>query len=71
MKVLLSKNKENGDIEFAPVDFNSSTKTVINFDKYDANKSYQEILYQIDNWLIKDCYQEFHTLNCLVDQETQ
>ena len=32
VKVLLSKHKENGGIEFAPVYFNSTTKTVINFD---------------------------------------
>ena len=37
VKVLLRKNKENGDIEFAPVYFNSTTKTVINF-KYDLEK---------------------------------
>ena len=31
VKVLLKKHKQNGDIEFAPVYFNSVTKTVINF----------------------------------------
>ena len=30
LRVLLRKGKENGDIEFAPVYFNSTTKTVIN-----------------------------------------
>ena len=39
--VLLHKHKENGDIEYAPVYFNSATKTVINFDKYDLDKSFQ------------------------------
>ena len=29
MKVLLRKHKETGDIEFAPVYFNSTTKTLI------------------------------------------
>ena len=29
--MLLRKDKENGDIEFATVYFNSTTKTVINF----------------------------------------
>ena len=29
-KVLLRKHKENGDIEFAPVYFNPTTKTIIN-----------------------------------------
>ena len=32
--VLLSKHKINGHIDYAPVYFNSATKTVINFDKY-------------------------------------
>ena len=42
--VLLSKHKINGDIECAPVYFNSATKTVISSDKYMLNKSFQEIL---------------------------
>ena len=46
--VLLSKHK----IE-APVYFNSATKTVINSDKYDLDKSFQEILYRIDKWINK------------------
>ena len=49
VKVLLSKYKKNGDIEFAPVYFNSTTKEVINLE-YDIDKSFQEILYRIDNW---------------------
>ena len=28
----------------------SATKTIINSDKYDLDKSFQEILYMIDNW---------------------
>ena len=48
--VLLCKHKENGDIEY-PVYFNSATKTVINSDKDDLDKSFQEILYRIDNWV--------------------
>ena len=39
-----------GDIEYPPVYFNSATKTVINSDKYGLDKSFQEILYIIDNW---------------------
>ena len=31
--------------------FNSATKTVINSDKYDLCKSFQEMLYRIDNWI--------------------
>ena len=39
----------NGDIQYAPVYFNSATKTVINSDKYMLDKAFQEILYRIDN----------------------
>ena len=37
------------EIEFFPVYFNSSTKTVINH-KFGLDKSFQEILCRIDNW---------------------
>ena len=47
VKVLLKKYKPNGQMEFTPVYFNSSTKTVINH-RYKFNKSFQEILYRID-----------------------
>ena len=47
VKVLLEKYKPNGEIEFFPVYFNSSTKTVINH-RCKLNKSFQEILYRID-----------------------
>ena len=50
LAVLLSKYKENTDREFAPVYFNSTTKRVIN-SKYDFDKSFQEILYRIYNWI--------------------
>ena len=50
VKVLLKKYKSNGETEFAPVYFNSSTKTVINH-KYKLNESFQEILYRIDAWI--------------------
>ena len=40
VKVFLKKYKPNGEIEFTPVYFNSSTKTVINR-RYDLNKSFQ------------------------------
>ena len=49
-KVLLCKYKGSGDKEFAPVYFNSATKTVIN-SKYNLDISFQEILYRIDNWV--------------------
>ena len=48
VKGLLSKHKENRAIEFAPVYFNTTTKTVINL-KYDLDESFQEIFYMIDN----------------------
>ena len=51
VKLLLSKYRINGDIEYAPFCFNSATKTVINSDKYDLEKSFQEILYRIDYWI--------------------
>ena len=47
---MLSKCKENADREFAPVYFNSTSKTVITL-KYGLNESFQEILYRIDNWI--------------------
>ena len=49
VKVLLGKDKGNGDIEFAPVYFNSATKTVIN-SEYMLDKSFRDVLYRIDNW---------------------
>ena len=39
------------ETEFTFVYFNSTTKTVINSDKYMLDRSFQEILYQIDNWI--------------------
>ena len=50
VKVLLKKYKPNGEIEFTPVYFNSSTKTVINR-RYKLHKSFQEVLYRIDAWI--------------------
>ena len=49
-KILLSKEKENGEIEYSSVYFNSITKTVIN-SEFSLDKSFQEILYRIDNWI--------------------
>ena len=49
VKILLKKYKGT-EIEFFPVYFNSTTKTVINH-KFDLYKSFQEILYRIDNWI--------------------
>ena len=50
IKVLLKNYSSNGEIEFAPVFFNSSTKTIINR-RYKLDKSFQETLYRIDAWI--------------------
>ena len=50
LKVTLKKYKPNGEIEFRPVYFNSTTKTVINH-KFSLENAFQEILYRIDNWI--------------------
>ena len=47
VKVLLGKYRINEDIQLAPVYFNSAAKTVISFDKYMLDKSFQEISYKI------------------------
>ena len=49
MKVLLNKEKENGDREFITVYFNSTAKTVINLNNYGLDKAFQEILYRLGN----------------------
>ena len=47
---MLKKCNPNGKIEFRPVYFNSTTKTVINH-KFSLENAFQEILYRIDNWI--------------------
>ena len=47
VKVLLKKYKPNGNIEFTPIYFNSTRKTVINH-KFGLENAFQEILYKID-----------------------
>ena len=42
VKVLLKKYKPNGEIEFAPVYFNSETKTVINH-RFKLESSFQNL----------------------------
>ena len=49
VKVLLRKDKNEG-IEHSSVYFNSTTKTVIN-SEFSLDKSFQEILNRIDNWI--------------------
>ena len=52
LKVILKKYKPSREIEFAPVYFNSVTRTVINH-KFNLENAFQEILYLIDNWINK------------------
>ena len=52
VKLLLKKYKLKGEIELAPVYFNSLTKTVINH-RFRLQSSFQEILYMIDVWINK------------------
>ena len=49
LKVVLKKYKRE-DLEFTPVYFNLTTKTVINH-KFGLAKSFQEIFHRIDNWI--------------------
>ena len=51
LAVLLSKIKTDGSIEYSPVYFSSTTKTVINSDKFGLDQSFREILQRIDNWI--------------------
>ena len=50
LKVTLKKYKPNEEIEFFPVYFNSTTKTVINH-KFILENAFQEILYKTENWI--------------------
>ena len=50
LAVLLSKVKNYRSIEYSPVYFNSTTKTVIN-SKFSLDKSFQEIFHRINNWI--------------------
>ena len=49
-QITVKKYKLNGEIEFAPVYFNSLTKTVINY-RFRLEKSFQEIVYMINVWI--------------------
>ena len=50
VKILFKKHKLNGEIEFRPVYFNSTPKTVMRH-KFSLENSFQEILYMIDAWI--------------------
>ena len=47
VKVLLTKYKPNWEIEFSPVYFNSTAKTIINY-RFRLENSFQETLYKFD-----------------------
>ena len=51
LKVLLSKDKGNENIEYALIGSKSETKAVINSDKYNLGKSFEKVLYRLDNWI--------------------
>ena len=48
--ILSNKIKTDGNTEYSPIYFNSTTKTVTN-NKFGLDQSFQEILYIIDNWI--------------------
>ena len=52
VKVLLQNYKHNEEIEFTPVYFNSSTKTII-INRFKLEHAFQEILYRIAAWINK------------------
>ena len=78
LTVILKKYNWNGEIEFKPVYFNSTTKTVIN-NKFSLENAFQDILYRIDDWinegsgwiveLIKSQYINISTYRPLSGQE--
>ena len=47
---MLKKYKPNGEIEFRPVYFISTTKAAISH-KFSLENAFQEVLYRIDNWI--------------------
>ena len=49
--VLLSKIKSSNSVEYSPVYFNSTTRKLINSDKFGLDQSFEETLYRIDNWI--------------------
>ena len=61
---LLSKLKNNGEVEYSSAYFSSLAKTVIN-DSYKLNQSLQEIIHRLDNWinegsgLIEEIYNQY------------
>ena len=52
VKFSLKKYKLNGEREFAPVYFDSTTKTLVRH-KFSLDNAFQENLYMIDAWIIE------------------
>ena len=50
LKVVLKKYKANHEIEFGPVFFGSTSKTLMNH-KFSLKNDFPQILYSIDNWI--------------------
>ena len=50
LSIFLSKVRSDRNIEYYPVYFNSTTKTVIN-DEFRLDQSFQEIIYRSDIWI--------------------
>ena len=50
LRVTLKKYKPDREIEFRPVYFNSTTKSMRNH-KFSIGNAFQQILYRIDNWI--------------------
>ena len=50
LKVMFKKYKPNGEIEFRPVYFKSTTKIVINH-KFSPENAFKESLHRIDDWI--------------------
>ena len=63
VKVLLKKLKQNGEIEFASVYFNSVTKTVINH-RFRLENYFKEILYMIDVWINNGSGWNVESIDC-------
>ena len=49
--ILLSKQKSRNEIEYRTVYFNSLTKTVISDNNYFLDDCFNEIIYNVENWI--------------------
>ena len=66
LAVLLGKIKNSGETEYSPVYFNSSTETVISFNKFNLDQAFQEIIHRLKNWIshgsgwiVEEIYSQF------------